>query len=202
MRVLFVLLIFMAGLPNGASVYTQCGNDSFALHDSTTPVGELDRSSDPDNCCNCTSDSSGRVICASTHDYISKYKRACWEIGGIFFTDDFTERCNDTVNGTNVVVINTLSIQTPNCAARSCTELFDADAAMVNAMVKDAVLTYFYMGGSGCDIAIANVTIEHRDEVPQPSTHPITASTSGNIRGSFLSISWITVLASLAIALG
>jgi hypothetical protein len=193
MRVLFVLLIVMAGLPNGASVYTQCGNDTVALHDSTTRVGELDRSSsDPDNC---TSDSSGRVICASTHDYISKYKRACWEIGGIFFKDDFTESCNSTVNGTNVVT-NTLGIQTPNCAARSCTENFDA------AMVKDFFLTYDYGEDSGCDITIANVTIEHRDEVPQPSTHPITASTSGNIRGSFLSISWITVLASLAIALG
>jgi hypothetical protein len=171
MRVLSVLLIFMAGLPNGASVYTQCGNDTFALHDSTTRVGELDDilygSSDPGNC---TSDSSGRVICASTRDYhqlnTSKYKRACLESGGIFFKHDWTVSCNTTINGTNIVMNNHI-IQTPNCAARSCTENFDA------ALVKDVYLTYYYGEDSGCDIAIANVTIEHRDEVPQPSTHPI-----------------------------
>jgi hypothetical protein len=199
MRVLAVLLILWTGLPHGASVYTQCGNDSFALHDSSTRVGELDDILNGAELENCTSVSSERVACAYTHDYhqlnTSVYRRACLESGGTFFRNDLTVSCDYTVNGTNILV-NAHTIQTPNCAARSCTEDFDT------AVVKDVYLTYFYGEDSGCDIVIANLTIEHHGEVPHPSQHPITAPTSGNIRGSFQSITGITVLASLAIALG
>jgi hypothetical protein len=197
MRVFSFVLLVLTGLSEGASVYTQCGNYSFALHSSTTRVGELGTNLDGADLKTCTLETSGFETC--THDYrqvnTTEYRLACLESGGTFFKTDIQESCADVVNGTNVTAYAHI-IQTPSCAARSCTEDFDPG------MVEDVYLTYFYGEDNGCDIVITNLSIEHSDQVPGPSQLSGDTSAGGNTRGSVTKVSWIVVPAALVLALG
>jgi hypothetical protein len=116
------------------------------------------------------------------------------ESGGTFFKTDIHESCADVVNGTNATVSAHI-IQTPSCAAKSCTEDFDS------AMVKDVYITYFYGEDSGCDIVIANLSIEHRDQVHGSSNPPGVASAGGNDRDLVTKLSWIAVPFTMVLAL-